>query len=66
MHPIQVTKSMNDLDQGVPIKIDEITGVMLGLQNRITTFKIQEKISRFQKEPLIAVIPGLLYLNFGR
>ena len=59
MHPNQVTKSMNDLDQGVPIKIDEITAVMLGLKNRITTFKIQEKINRFQKEPLIAVIPGV-------
>ena len=50
---------MNDLDQGVPIKVDEITAVMLGLENRITTFKIQEKINRFQKEPLIAVIPGV-------
>ena len=59
MPPNQVRQSIKELDKGVPIKVDEITAVMLGLENRLTTFKIQEKINRFQKEPLIAVIPGV-------
>ncbi len=59
MPPNQVRKSLDKLDQGVSIKVDEITAVMLGLQSRLTTFRIQEKINRFQKEPLIAVIPGV-------
>ena len=59
MPPNQVRQSIKELKKGVPINVDEITAVMLGLENRLTTFKIQEKINRFQKEPLIAVIPGV-------
>ena len=59
MHPNLLRKSITELDQGVSVKVDEITAIMVGLQSRHTTFKMQDKINRFQREPLIAVIPGV-------
>ena len=35
-----------------------ITAFMLGLNNRITTFRVQRKINDYTQEPLMAIIPG--------
>ena len=36
-----------------------ITAFMLGLDNRINTFRLQRKISEYDEEPLLAIIPGV-------
>ena len=36
----------------------EITAFMLGLKNRITTFRVQRQINEYSEEPLMAIIPG--------
>ena len=36
-----------------------ITGFMLGLKSRISTFKLQRKINDYPEEPLLAIIPGV-------
>lgn len=35
-----------------------ITGFMVGLHNRIDTFRLQRKITEYTEEPLLAIIPG--------
>ncbi len=36
-----------------------ITGFMLGLKSRISTFKLQREINEYKEEPLLAIIPGV-------
>lgn len=36
----------------------EITAFMLGLNNRIATFRVQRQINEYTEEPLLAIIPG--------
>lgn len=36
----------------------EITAFMLGLNNRIATFRVQRQINEYAAEPLLAIIPG--------
>ena len=36
-----------------------ITGFMLGLKSRISTFKLQREINEYRQEPLQAIIPGV-------
>ena len=35
-----------------------ITAFMIGLENRINTFRLQRKITEYDEEPLLAIIPG--------
>lgn len=35
-----------------------ITAFMIGLDNRINTFRLQRKITEYDEEPLLAIIPG--------
>ena len=35
-----------------------ITAFMVGLDNRINTFRLQRKITEYREEPLLAIIPG--------
>lgn len=35
-----------------------ITAFMIGLDNRINTFRLQRKITEYEEEPLLAIIPG--------
>jgi putative ABC transport system permease protein len=35
-----------------------ITAFMIGLNNRIDTFRLQRKITEYDEEPLLAIIPG--------
>lgn len=35
-----------------------ITAFMVGLDNRINTFRLQRKITEYNEEPLLAIIPG--------
>ena len=35
-----------------------ITAFMIGLDNRIDTFRLQRKITEYDEEPLLAIIPG--------
>ena len=36
-----------------------ITAVLLGLNSRISTFKVQHFINNFRQEPLLAILPGV-------
>ena len=36
-----------------------ITAFMLGLNSRISTFKLQREINEYKEEPLLAIIPGV-------
>ena len=40
------------------LKPEAITAFMIGLNNRIDTFRLQRQISEYQAEPLLAIIPG--------
>jgi len=37
---------------------ETITAFMIGLDNRINTFRLQRKITEYEQEPLLAIIPG--------
>ena len=44
----------------------EITAFMLGLKNRIHTFRLQRQINEYPQEPLMAIIPGTTLTNLWR
>jgi putative ABC transport system permease protein len=50
------------LDAQMALKMDlqpkEITAFMLGLKNRIATFRVQREINEYSEEPLLAIVPG--------
>ena len=50
------------LDAEQALKMDlqpaAITAFMLGLHNRIATFRVQRQINEYAQEPLMAIIPG--------
>ncbi|MGC9386868.1 MAG: ABC transporter permease [Hydrogenovibrio sp.] len=35
-----------------------VTAVMVGLKNKLTTFKMQRRLNEFKDEPLLAILPG--------
>lgn len=41
-----------------------ITAFMVGLDNRINTFRLQRKITEYNQEPLLAIIPGATLAEF--
>ncbi len=49
-----------DAEQAVRMDLQpkEITAFMIGLNSRITTFRVQRKINEYTSEPLMAIIPG--------
>ncbi len=55
-------RSVIPIDASRALKMDlqprEITAFMLGLKNRITTFRVQRQINEYPEEPLMAIIPG--------
>jgi len=55
-------RSVVQIDADQAAKMDlrpkEITAFMLGLNNRIATFRVQRKINEYASEPLMAIIPG--------
>jgi len=48
-------REFND-DELVP---QSITAFMLGLKSRMMTFRVQREINGFEKEPLLAILPGV-------
>lgn len=56
------TRSPLRLNAQQALKFDlapkEITAFMLGLNNRITTFRVQRQINQYRDEPLLAILPG--------
>jgi len=40
------------------LKPKSITAFMLGVENKIAIFRLQRKINKYHKEPLLAIIPG--------
>jgi putative ABC transport system permease protein len=38
---------------------DELTAFLLGLKSRIATFAVQRAINEYEREPLLAIIPGV-------
>ncbi len=45
------------------LKPKSITAFMLGLERKIDTFRLQRKINQFNKEPLLAIVPGSTLAN---
>ena len=43
-----------------------ITAFMVGLENRIATFRLQRKINEFRKEALLAILPGATLATLWR
>jgi putative ABC transport system permease protein len=41
------------------LKIDEVTGFLLGAKSRVDTLRLQREIDTFAGEPLMAIIPGV-------
>ena len=58
------------IDSERALKMDlqprEITAFMLGLKNRIHTFRLQRQINEYAQEPLMAIIPGTTLTNLWR
>jgi len=44
--------------QKMALQPKSITAFMLGLERKIDTFRLQRSINQFQKEPLLAIVPG--------
>lgn len=55
-------RSAIEIDAEKALKMDlqpkDITAFLVGLKNRITTFRVQRQINEYRQEPLMAVIPG--------
>lgn len=41
------------------LKPKSITAIMLGLKSKLATFQVQRAINEYEKEPLIAILPGV-------
>lgn len=63
-------RSVIEIDADRALKMDlqprEITAFMLGLKNRIYTFRLQRQINEYAEEPLMAIIPGSTLTNLWR
>ncbi len=44
----------------------QITAFMLGLTSKLSTFRIQRAINHYQKEPLLAILPGIALSELWR
>ena len=53
--PVQLTA---DQARKMDLQPKTITAFMVGLDNRINTFRLQRKITEYDEEPLMAIIPG--------
>ena len=53
--PIQLTAEQA---RKMDLQPKTITAFMIGLDNRINTFRLQRKITEYDEEPLLAIIPG--------
>ncbi len=40
------------------VEPEAITAVLIGLKNKLTTFKMQRRLNEFKDEPLLAILPG--------
>ena len=38
---------------------DSVTAVLVGMKNRLTTFRLQREINNYRNEPLMAILPGV-------
>ena len=59
--PIQLTAEQA---RKMALQPEAITAFMIGLDNRINTFRLQRKISEYDEEPLMAIIPGATLAEF--
>jgi putative ABC transport system permease protein len=53
--PLQLTA---DQARKMDLRPKAITAFMIGLDNRINTFRLQREITEYDEEPLLAIIPG--------
>ncbi len=54
----QSTSSQNNIEQA-DLKPKSITAIMLGLESKMATFRVQREINRYKQEPLLAILPGV-------
>ena len=45
---------------------DQITAFMIGLKSRMATFQLQREINEFEREPLMAILPGVALSELWR
>ena len=50
--------SIDDFD-GVELQPESITAFMLGLKEKMATFRVQRGINNYKGEPLLAILPGV-------
>ncbi|MEH6456932.1 MAG: FtsX-like permease family protein, partial [Cocleimonas sp.] len=51
-------KLPSDKTDALELEPKSITAFMLGLENRVGTFRLQRKINEYANEPLLAILPG--------
>ncbi|MCB8944789.1 MAG: ABC transporter permease [Ardenticatenaceae bacterium] len=61
--PLQLTA---DQARKMDLQPKTITAFMVGLDNRINTFRLQRAINEYQEEPLLAIIPGATLAELWR
>lgn len=45
---------------------EQITAFLVGLKNRVATFRLQREINEYKREPLLAAIPGIALSDLWR
>jgi putative ABC transport system permease protein len=53
------TTASESLDKS-QLQPKNITAFMLGLKSKIVTFKVQRQLNNYKKEPLLAILPGVV------
>ncbi len=62
---VQLGKSQSPLAQQdtADLTPKSVTAAMLGLNSKLATFKVQRWINNYNKEPLIAILPGVVLVE---
>lgn len=55
-----------EITRKLALKPKTLTAMMVGLNNRLLTFKVQREINQFTGEPLLAILPGSTLADLWR
>lgn len=58
-HEYEQTEGLVENALSARLKPESITAIMLGLESKINTFKLQREINQYPKEALLAILPGV-------
>ncbi|MGK5093851.1 ABC transporter permease [Deltaproteobacteria bacterium TL4] len=57
--PLPGKEVQRDEIYGMDLKPDEITAFLVGLKSKYTLFQMQRNMNEYEKEPILAVLPGV-------